>query len=348
MLEPRPITFENYEVGRIGLQATLWLRPTARDEAWPALWQLAKNFVNQLGQHLFWWSSSSVGDARRSTATYLDGNDKNLSQDTEDDLQNGTKLFFDHAFPSACPPLPVEAVDIAMGSGDSLEDAWRTALPLLFYANLPEKGSSLGGFVRIHLPWAVGISREKLLLIERFMRATGNLLMPLHGTVGWGVQLPLRPGLFAWELEAAIKLYPWIKQFPGLDCYEPFEQQRELSKYMSTPNWLTFVHKNLLVAVREKDTIKDTISDRLATKADVSKESWGLFIKTGNVPSLAESDASGQMFSEFESRRQVAIILKSLRLKKSLNHCISPPPSGFAERSLWEAECNSFLTRMDC
>ena len=341
MFEPKPITFENHQVARIGLQATLWFSPDTRDVIWPAIWQLAANFANQHGPYLLWWSSSAIGDIRRSSAVDLDVNERKLALDAEDKLYDATHLFADHAFPSICPPLPDEVTDIAMGHGDNIEDAWQVALPLLFYANLPGKGSALGGFVRIHWPWVVGASPERLAVAEKFIHAAANALQPLHGTVGWGVHLPLRPGFFAWELDAAISLYPWIEHYPGLDCYEPLEMQRALTTQMLTPNWLTFVHDKLL----DKIGGQNAVSAKLAKQAELSKEDWGLCIKAGKTAPLAAIDTKGQPAAEIESLRHVADVLKPLRVEHAPNHCISPPPNGYADRPAWAAACDQYLTR---
>lgn len=214
-------------LGRVGLMMTLWLDPSAQQRsAWQAVLEVADRFGPWSGlQQAGWWTSTAVSDSGWFSTMGLNSADPELAQDSADALLEAL-----HDSATNPPNLRTLAAattpksglfELALGSGPANESAWSAPLPWLMYANVPPQGGGVAGFVRIHAdPGAVDdegfVDVGTAASFSSFLRAAVGVLPVLHGTAGFGLQLPLSFRHFRMNLFDAVALYPLVERFSTL------------------------------------------------------------------------------------------------------------------------------------
>lgn len=343
------IYYKDQLCGRIGLVMTLWLQPNApQAQVWPALLRAAQAFAkSSLGQ--LQWHSCSLGQDVNWLATIaMQSSEPDWVTESADLLSESLRRMPEHAFDISLLQMEDETselLDLALGA-DWLEgQPWLQPQTLLFYANLPPVGSDVSGFIRVHLP--MGELEDDLLtqsngqVLEAFMRACMESLPVLHGTAGFGLQLPLSFRFFEANLFHAVALHPVIHAHRGLEVYDPVEQVNLLSEKLYTPNWLSYVSDALTAG--QTIALAQDVPALTQQLLQIQRSGAGFLLKAGAHPRLLYRQQHAP--PELQAWQAAAKLLKPWTADAVPNQCIAPPPYGFAQPQIWQQACHDYLTR---
>ncbi len=353
MQSPPDAIFEGHVVGRVGLQMTLWLDP-ARPQAdvWRGIVRAAGVFAARAAGRLGWWSSTAHDDVSWLSTMSINSLDEDLSSDSAEALRAVLQpIDGDLARALAqlgdASKLDSAMLELVLGGNPAQSDAWQGVMGWMFYANVPVQDSEVAGFVRVHLPLETDAGTTWL---REFMRACVQALPVLHGTGGWGVQLPLSFRFFQVNLYASTALFELVQAHAGLDIYDPAEMAIDFTRGSYTVNWLNYLGD----ALRKFDAGAPELVEGKATEGvEVQRLGDGDWVQAGAVPRLFGSWTAGSALepvsdaSALAAYRTAATLLRGWRVVSRTNECISRPPYGYADEAAWRSLCDGYLTRFD-
>ncbi|MBN3856033.1 DUF3396 domain-containing protein [Paraburkholderia sp. Ac-20340] len=133
--------------------------------------------------------------------------------------------------------------------------------------------------IRIYLPVDVlkGDGRREL---REMLKAYCQLLRPLHGAAGFGVQES-----FEWE-DFQHTEYETAWAYRGVDICGPFAPKTGQTGYRSL-NWYTFIAHHWLAKLGTPEELKAKLDD---DRIEVIPYEWGSMIRAGNWPQLGKAD----------------------------------------------------------
>jgi hypothetical protein len=345
------IRYKDQLCARVGLTMTLWLQPNAlQAQVWPALLRAAQAFAQSTQGQLQWHSCSLGQEVDWLSTMAMQSSEPDLVTEAADLLAESLRHMDEQPFNTIDLMIEEEQsmlLDIALGSDWLDGQPWREPQSLLFYANLPPAGSDVSGFIRVHLPIGESESDSATTVnaqaLESFMRACLQSLPVLHGTAGFGLQLPLNFRFFQANLFHAIALHPAVQSYCGLDVYDPAEQAILFSEKLYTVNWLNYIGDALVNG--KALTVPNSTPELTRELLKIERAGSGFLLKAGAHPLLIARNQN--LPPEMQALQAAAHLLKPWRATVVPNECIAPAPYGYAQPDNWQQACDDYLRRFD-